>query len=230
MKYKYKVETHLHTREASACAANAGGEMALACKRDGYCAIVVTDHFFNGNTAIRDSKYSWDDKISLFVAGYEGAKREGDRIGLDVYFGFEYNYRGAEFLIYKYGEDLLRAYPEIMTDSIETVLTNIKKAGGFIVHAHPFRNEPYIPDPGKIFPEYTDAVEVINTHNRENESNRRALEYAEKYNLVKFGGSDAHSTHPQEGGMMFLRKPESIDDIIDMAKKEECKILGEKYI
>ena len=228
-KYKYRVETHLHTNQASACAANTGAEMARFNKYDGCCAIVVTDHFFNGNTNIR-GEYSWDDKISLFMRGYEDAKKEGDKIGLDVYFGFEYNYHGAEFLIYNYSEDQLRCYPEIMTDNIEKVFTNIKKGGGFIIHAHPFRNAPYIVDPNRIFPEYTDAVEVINTHNGLNDSNRRALEYAEEYNLIKFGGSDTHWALHQDGGMLFAKKPESLNDIIGMAKKEECVILGEQYL
>lgn len=228
-KYRYRIETHLHTNQASACAVNTGAEMARARKRDGCCAVIVTDHFFNGNTAIRGN-YTWDDKISLFVKGYEDAKKEGDKIGLDVYFGFEYNYQGAEFLIYNYGEEKLRAYPEIMTDNIEKLLTRIRGEGGFVIHAHPFRNEPYIQDPGKIFPDYTDAVEIINTHNRTNESNRCAFEYAEKYNLIKFGGSDTHSTQVEYGGMAFERKPESLDDIIEMAKKEECIILGEQYL
>ena len=227
-KYRYKVETHLHTSQASACAINTGAEMARANYADGCCAIVVTDHFFNGNTAIRGGGYSWDEKISLFMRGYEDAKKEGDKIGLDVYFGFEYNCRGAEFLIYNYSEKNLRDYPEMMTDPIETVLEKIKKAGGYIIHAHPFRSAPYIPAPPKLYPGYTDAVEVQNTHNRDSLSNRLALEYAKKYNLVKFGGSDTHSADPQDGGMLFARKPASLDDLVEMAKKGECVILGEK--
>jgi len=226
--YKYRVETHLHTNQASACAANTGAEMARFSKKAGLCAIVVTDHFFNGNTNIRGN-YSWDEKITLYMRGYQDAKQQGDKIGLDVYFGFEYSWHGAEFLIYNFGEEQLRCYPEIMTESIEKVFTKIKTSGGFIIHAHPFRTASYIQNPGQIFPEYTDAVEIINTHNA-NEANRLALEYAEKYKLIKFGGSDTHWATPQDGGMMFARKPESLNDIIDMARKQECVILGEKYL
>ena len=227
---EYRVETHLHTSQASACAQNTGAEMARASKSDGCAAIIVTDHFFNGNTAIRGDGYSWGEKISLFMRGYEDAKREGDKIDLDVYFGFEYNYKGAEFLIYNYPEESLLAYPEIMSDPIERVLTKIRQADGFVIHAHPFRTAPYIPTPVKLFPEYTDAVEVINTHNSDTESNRLAMEYAKKYDLIKFGGSDTHSANPQEGGMVFLHKPGSLNHIIDMAKKGEYAILGEKYL
>jgi len=229
MEYIYKVETHLHTSQASACAVNTGAEMARASKRDGYCAIFVTDHFFNGNTAIRSKHYSWDEKITLFTGGYEDAKKEGEKIGIDVYFGFEYNNNGAEFLVYNYSADKLMEYPGIMTDGIERVLTNIKNGGGFIIHAHPFRNEYYIQNPGRIYPDYVDAVEVINTHNRRKEENARALEYAEKYGLIKFGGSDSHSAHFQEGGMLFPKKPESVKDVTDMARRGECIILGKKY-
>ena len=230
--YDYKVETHLHTSQASACGISTGADMARANKFGGCCAIVVTDHFFNGNTAIRGdeySKYSWEDKISLFVRGYEDAKKEGYKIGLDVYFGFEYNYKGAEFLIYNFPEENLLAYPEIMTDPIETVLTKIRQEGGFVIHAHPFRVASYIPTPVKLFPEHTDAVEVINTQNS-NEANRLALEYAKKHGLIQFGGSDTHSAYPQDGGMLFWRKPESICDMMDMAKNGEYEILGEQYL
>jgi len=227
----YKVETHSHTNQASACAISTGAELAYASKQYGYSAIVVTDHFFNGNTAVRGRHYSWDDKISLFMKGYEDAKAEGDKIGLGVYFGFELASNGTEFLIYNYGEEKLRAYPEIVTDKIEKSLARIRKEGGFIIHAHPFRNDYYIQNPGKIFPDYIDAVEVINTHNRSKEMNRRALAYAEKYNLIKFCGSDTHSTDPQDGGMAFPRKPDSLDDIINMARNGESVMLGkEKYL
>jgi predicted metal-dependent phosphoesterase TrpH len=162
----------------------------------------------------------------MFMEGYEHAKQEGDKIGTDVYIGSEYNYHGAEFLIYKFGEEKLRAYPEIMTDGIEKISAKVKSGGGIMIHAHPFREAPYIPAPHKTFPEYTDAVEIINIHNSK-EANRLAYDYAEKYNLIKFSGSDTHSIQPSGGGMAFPRCPKSIDDIIEMAKKEECIYLGD---
>ena len=231
-KYKYKVETHMHTNQGSACAISTGAELARAYKRNGYCAIIITDHFFNGNTAVRGGHYSWEDKIALFMKGYEDAKSEGDKIGLGVYFGFELADNGSEFLVYNYGRDKLTEYPGIVTDNIEKSLTRIKREGGFIVHAHPFRDEYYIKNPGKLFPDYADAVEVINAHNKTNEMNRRALEYAEKYNLIKFSGSDAHSASPQEGGLAFKNRPESLEDILETAAKggEEYVMLGEEYL
>lgn len=225
-KYIYKVETHLHTSQGSACGQSTGAQMAAAYKEAGYCAIMVTDHFFNGNCRIRGN-YPWDEKISLFVQGYLDAKSEGDKIGLDVYFGFEYNYRGTEFLIYGFDEDNLRAYPGIVSDDMQTALSKIKEAGGYIVHAHPFRKEPYIPFPGRVIPEYTDAVEIFNKGNKLPEFNMLAKEYADQYNKPYFAGSDNHSAASlPDGGMAFPEKPRSLADILNMANKKDCILLG----
>ena len=61
--------------------------------------MVVTDHFFNGNTAI-DRSLPWEEKVELYCRGYENAKEEGDKIGLDVFFGVEWAFHGDEFLLY----------------------------------------------------------------------------------------------------------------------------------
>ena len=36
----------------------------------------------------------------MFSSGYENVKKEGDKIGLSVFFGWEANYQGTEFLIF----------------------------------------------------------------------------------------------------------------------------------
>ena len=48
----YRYETHLHTCQGSACASATGAEMARAHLAAGYTGIFITDHFFNGNTAV----------------------------------------------------------------------------------------------------------------------------------------------------------------------------------
>ena len=93
----YKYETHMHTAESSACGRFCAREMVQAYKAAGYAGIFVTDHFFNGNCTV-DRRLPWADKVELFCKGYENAKAEGDKIGLDVFFGFEYCVEGADFL------------------------------------------------------------------------------------------------------------------------------------
>ena len=82
----YRYETHMHTMEASACANSSAADMADKYKAEGYDGIFITDHFFNGNSAVpRD--LPWKERIELYCAGYENALKRGKEIGLDVFFG-----------------------------------------------------------------------------------------------------------------------------------------------
>ena len=95
----YRYETHMNTGEASACADSSGAEMAEKYKSEGYAGIIVTDHFFNGNSAVPRG-LPWEERIELYCRGYENAKRRGAEIGLDVFFGFEYGNGGSYYLVY----------------------------------------------------------------------------------------------------------------------------------
>ena len=90
--YMFFYETHMHTSEGSACGFASGAMQARHYKALGYDGIVVTDHFFNGNSRINvDFPFeSWERKIDLFCKGYENAYDEGKKIGLKVFFGFEF--------------------------------------------------------------------------------------------------------------------------------------------
>ena len=89
-----KYETHCHTREASACASVSGEDQAIFYKSRGFKGIFITDHFLNGNTCA-PAGLSWSEKVDILCSGYENAKKCGDKIGLDVFFGWEYGYRGC---------------------------------------------------------------------------------------------------------------------------------------
>ena len=138
MENLFTIETHLHTAQGSACAVSTGEEMARAHKAAGYDAIILTDHFFGGNTAVpRD--LPWAERIERYCAGYEQARAVGEAIGLKVFFGIEWAWHGTEFLTYGIGKEYLLAHPEMETWDIPTYLTNVRAAGAFVSHAHPFR-------------------------------------------------------------------------------------------
>ena len=139
----YKYETHLHTSEASLCGANTGAELARFYKELGYQGLVVTDHFFNGNTAI-DRSLPWEEKVAQYCLGYEHAKEEGDKIGLDVFFGVEWAFHGDEFLLYGVSKEWLLAHPDMLDWSHKQLFEEINKIGGLMIQAHPFRDRGYI--------------------------------------------------------------------------------------
>jgi len=216
---KYLYETHLHTAQSSACGKVPGEEMARLYKEAGYTGIVITDHFFGGNTCV-DRSLPWKEWVEGFCRGYEAAKAEGDRIGLQVFFGWESGYQGTEFLIFGLDKQWLLEHPEIRDCSIEEQYELVHNAGGIVIHAHPFREENYIPEI-RLYPEHVDAVEAVNaTHSSLNSVSHKsdtwnpmAFAYAKEHGLAVTSGSDQHRPEMIGGGMVFGRKIADIQDL-----------------
>lgn len=225
-KVDYLYETHLHTSEGSACAGASGSEQAGSYHKAGYSGIIVTDHFFNGNTAV-PRNLPWKDRIELFCRGYENAKKEGDRIGLQVFFGWESGYHGTEFLVYGLDKEWLIDHDDMLDWSVEKQYEMVSAAGGMVIHAHPFREASYIPGI-RLYPEYVDGVEAVNTSNDRFDPmfNKRAYEYALRHNLPMTGGSDVHNLPAMTGGMAFEERLSDICDFISRVKNKQGKILG----
>lgn len=217
-KYPYLYETHLHTGQSSRCARSSGRQMAEAAKKAGYAGIFVTDHNWHGNNNI-DPALPWRDWVQAFCRGYEDAREWGDKNNFSVFFGYEAGYQGTEFLIYGVDGEWLIAHPEIKDATVEEQYRLIHEAGGMVIHAHPFREEWYIPKV-RLFPEAVDGVEGINathsnplsiSHNNP-EYDTLAVAYAKKHRLPITAGSDIHDSRLFGGGVAFARKITSAKD------------------
>lgn len=211
----YKYETHLHTHQASACATVSGEYQAIAYKNAGYTGIFITDHFFRGNTCIHPA-LPWKEKINLFCEGYEDAKKTGEKIGLQVFFGWEETFEGQDFLIYGLNKEWLLNHPEMEHWTIEQQFNEVEKYGGMVIHAHPFRDRPYIPKI-RLFPKYVHGVEAFNASNYDSE-NRQAFIYAKEYNLPITAGSDSHHSDIICSGIDVLDKFQTVHDYINLIK------------
>ena len=217
---QYIYETHLHTSEGSACGVTTGAEAVRAYKKIGYSGIFVTDHFFNGNCAINDD-LCWKDKVEAFCLGYEHAKEEAEGSDFSVFFGFEYNFSGDEYLIYGITKQWLIAHPEIMRLSHSQLFKLIDNAGGLVVQAHPYRKRSYIKSIN-LYPDDVHAVEVYNAANAPSE-NDEALEYAALHRLPGTSGSDMHNVNNLHclGGVAFEEKLETVQDYVSRIKSGE---------
>jgi len=230
-KYPYLYETHLHTNEASACGKNSGAEMARAAKENGYAGIIVTDHNWGGNTCV-DRSLPWEEWLDKFFLGYEHAKEEGDKIGLQVFQGYEAGYGGPEFLIYGITTDFMKAHPEIKTASVKELVDIIHLCGGMVIQAHPFRTADYI-DGIYTYEDCVDGLEIINGGHSNSESGARdrvhcdeeAIELAQKTKLPATAGSDRHSLWPVMGGVAFPTPLRDIQDYIFRIKNQEDYVL-----
>lgn len=198
----YKYETHMHTSQGSDCSSTPGAKMVERLYQLGYSGCFITDHFFGGNTAV-DRSLPWDVKVHLYCQGYEDAKRRGDELGLSVFFGVEFAFRGTEFLTYGIDKNFLLEHPELDNMELDRFAALVHENGGFVVHAHPFREAGYI-RVLRLYPRCVDGVEVYNCGNFDPKFNERAREYAESFGLPMTGGSDAHHFWSYPGGGIAL--------------------------
>ena len=222
-----RYETHCHTAESSACATAPGAVQADFYKARGFKGIIVTDHFLNGNTrAPQDAP--WEQRVDILCLGYENAKKRGDEIGLDVFFGWEYGYKGADFLTYGFDKQWLLKHPEVMDFSPTDYFEFVHSEGGFISHAHPYREDWYI-DTIRLFPWGIDAVEVINSCRKPRE-NAMAEKYAEVYEFLVTAGSDNHhASQTRLSGIETERVLTGVRDFADVIRSGEYSLFDEEF-
>ncbi len=225
---RFLYETHSHSREASACARWTIHESLMCHKEFGYAGLILTNHFYYGNTSVYKG-LSWHDWVTAFCEPYNEGLETAEKNGIQLFFGWEACYEGTEFLIYGLDEQWLLSHPEIRDASIEEQFGLVHEGGGLIIHPHPFREEWYIPEI-RLFPEYIDGVECYNAthccpkslHHHGPEFDVQAREYAKKYDFVMTAGSDSHHLPMLGGGMVFDRKLSDIHDFISAVRNREC--------
>lgn len=218
----YRYEMHLHTKEGSACAHISGADMADFYHALGFTGMVVTDHFFNGNTAV-DRSLPWEEKVRAFMKGYECAKARGDEIGIEVYFGFEVSLYGTDFLVYGVGEDWLLEHPDCDKMRISEFCDLVRQDGGYVFQAHPFREADYI-EMIRLLPRGVDGVEIINACRTDFE-NARAAEYAAVYGLAPMCGTDNHvGARERIAALELPQKAESLKGIAEAILRREASL------
>ena len=210
---QYRWETHAHTAEGSACGKSPAAEMVRGAAHAGYDGIIITDHFYHGNTR-PDRSLPWEEWVRQFCTGYHHAAETGADLGIRVLFGWEYSWNGNDFLTYGLSPAWLAAHPETVTVSAPKYLQLVRDAGAFLVHAHPFRQAHYI-EAIRLVPGAVDAVEVFNGGNSDPAENARAAWYAESYGLPQTSGSDTHICTDFTGGILTEREIRTAADYAD---------------
>ena len=200
----YLYETHLHTSEASACGRVSGSDYIDFMIGRGFKGMAVTDHFFNGNSAV-DRSLPWNEKVRLYAAGYRKALEAASGMDFDVIFGIEFNFNGDEYLIYGLDENWLVENERIMTMTRHEVYDLVRRSGGIMIQAHPFRERGYLSDI-RLTPSVCDGIEIYNAANSAN-MNALAYRYARELDVRMTAGSDIHYFHDGSmGGMIFGKR------------------------
>jgi len=211
----YLYETHLHTRESSSCGVSRGREYVQRYMDIGYSGIIITDHFFNGNTRA-DRNLPWKKWVQEYCRGYELARDEGLRRGFDVFFGWEESLDGNDYLIYGLDKEWLMTHPEAAYWTPREQFDEVTRSGGCVVLAHPFR---FIQSMDRIsfHSKCIHAVEAANSGNSQI-SDALAWSYAKKLNVSATAGSDIHCATDIRGNTVFGvyldKKMETITDYV----------------
>ena len=211
----YIYETHMHTCQASACGRSFGRDYIQKYIDAGYSGIIITDHFYRGNCGV-DRSLPWPEFVNRFCSGYEDARNEGEKRGFPVFFGWEENFDGDEYLIYGLDKAFMAAHPEMISWTRKQQYETIRAAGGCVVQAHPFRARSYN---HTIYLSHLlcDGVEGFNAGN-ESRWNSLAMRYAQVIGLPVTAGSDNHCAETMQpeklAGVVFDRPLESIGDYV----------------
>ena len=214
---EYIYETHLHTREGSACSPTPPEVYIEYMIKCGYSGFIVTDHFFNGNSCI-PKDWPWEKRVDQYCRGYEIAKAAAEGTELNVMFGIEYNFQGDEYLLYGINKNWILDNEDIMGKSRHEVYELVHQAGGIMIQAHPYRERGYLSEI-HLTPSVSDGAEVYNSGNPDWQ-NALGYQYARKQNLRMSAGSDIHALSViSMGGMSFPYKINSIQEYIDAFMK-----------
>ncbi len=223
----YKYELHLHTMEGSLCGKSPAARMVQEYVERGYAGMVVTDHFYRGNTA-PDRSLPWHEFVEAFATGYYHALEAAKGLDFDVFFGIEEKPVGwSEFIFLGPTPDWYAAHPELRDmDGIEFIRT-LREAGAFAIQAHPYRERSYMRSQEiLLFPSLADAVEVRNMGNLI-DFDRRAYEYAKAQGLPMVGGSDKHIADGQPlSGIELPQRCATLQELICAIREQRHTVIG----
>ncbi|MBQ9849477.1 MAG: PHP domain-containing protein [Clostridia bacterium] len=210
-------DTHIHTKESSACGEVRAADIVARYKSLGYDGIIVTDHM--QKKGIDRFGGTYEENIGCFLKGYHACKALADE-KFKVILGMEIRFleNDNDYLVYGFDEDFLYSRDLAHIPTLEDFMPIAKENGLAVFQAHPFRNDMVI-----MPPDIVDGIEVYNGHGNHDSRNDIAWHWAEKFGFRKLSGSDFHGVLTMEPGGVYFE--DEINDSKDVAKA----LLSNKY-
>lgn len=194
-----KCDLHIHT-SYSYDSATPPKEMVEAAIKKRVDCLAITDHS-EIKGALEAIEYAKEKSI-LIIPGIEIKSKEGDILGLNI-------------------EKII---PEGL--SVKKTIKKIKEAGGMAIIPHPFGWFCSFKGDLKEISKEIDGIEVLNA-SVFGPGNKKALAFAQKFNLPFTAGSDAHNLNLV--GRAYLEVPGenlSTEEILEKIKNKDVKIGG----
>ncbi len=214
--YKYKIETHAHTREMSPCAHHSPEKVVKDHSEAGYSAIAITNHFCNY------SFFDFDKQgiVDRFLKDYYEAYNTGEKLGINVILGMEIRFPQNinDYLVYGFSEkDIPTLYELALTDS-KTFYKEFKNDKNIFLQAHPFRDNMTLENPKII-----DGIETFNMHFGQNSRIPKAVQYAKQHpEFITSCGTDYHhESQLGHGGILAKTLPTDSFELAALLKSRD---------
>lgn len=198
-----KFDMHVHTNYSPDSVAEARA-IVRAAKKVGLEGIAITDH----NTC----------------KGWKEMGRQAKKVGVSLIFG-------EEVAILKDGEKVGEALTyfideEVKAGSLGEIIDSTREQAGIVSIAHPFdRFKSNLDEMGPV--RKVDAIEVYNARVLFQSMNKKAMEFAKKYELGMTAGSDAHTSW-EVGDAYAQAKVNSLEEFKKAIIKRKTSVHGKK--
>lgn len=132
------IDLHAHTSGISTCCRVPAPDIIAAAQSVGLDGIVLTNHY--QRAYIKDG--DCEKFAKRYTDEYYYTKECGDAVGFKVFYGMELTmekHSGAHVLVYGISPEFTLEHPDMFSWTLEELHPFIRKNGGMLVQAHPFR-------------------------------------------------------------------------------------------
>lgn len=221
----YKYEMHIHTSPCSGGGSDIRAHIDALIQK-GYSGMVVTNHFYNGDTRI-DRALPWEDFVDAYRQDYLYGLEYAREKDFDLLFGLEEHVgNGQEILLYGITPELIAAHPELKTPDPVAYAEVVHAAGGLVYQAHPYRCAPWIlcAEPLACL-DQLDGIEVHNAGNHP-QWNEQAQKLADERGLSCTAGSDGHGTDTAgRSGIATRERIRTNEDLVRTLKSGDYTVI-----
>lgn len=160
------------------------------------------------------------------IVGWKAATTAAKKMGALLIFGEEIKTKRNGKTI----GDILGLFlkKEIKSREPFEVIKEIKTQGGIVIIPHPFHFPENFRDNLEKYAELIDGVEVFNARMPFYFPNKKALKFAEKYNLAMTASSDAHYWREAGDGYTIAEGVKNLEEFKEAIFKKRIKIGGKK--
>ena len=225
-----KIDMHTHCLPVSLCAHHEPELLPDIFRAQGIDALVLTNHCYPahcdklGDTLTKQA--------AVYVDVYTRCKKQGERVGVKVFFGVEVKLIGEpncpEFLLYGLSEEeFIASYP-LYGKTQKELFDFCTQKNVVMVQAHPFRTEQgYAPADMR----YVHGIEIYNPHLSFDARYDDALKLATDNNKIKTAGTDFHIK--EQAGLAGMIVPDHIRDqfmLRDFLQEKRSVVFGKDGI